>query len=153
MKVFEVFILLGIISFACANASNGHQRKWNKNRCCKNIDCCSNVTCCGAPECLYDQATVFETVKNLVSICFIKYCSEYKYENFNDTSVALSMTDIINIYTACMGAFLPTNLVCTSQVYNGMTADCSELDPKTDAFENCIDCQIASYLWDCALLC
>lgn len=153
MKVFEVFILLGIISFACANASIGHQQKWNHNHCCKNIDCCSNVTCCGAPECLYDQDTVFATIKNLVSTCVKYYCSEYKYENFDDTSVALSMTDTINIFAACMGAFLPTNLVCTSQVYNGMTADCSKMDLKTVDFENCMDKQIKSYLWECALLC
>lgn len=151
LKVFELFILLSIISFACANSSIGDQQdRWNDNHdedCCESDFCCADVTCCPGPTCTYSQNRVLKRfTEDFFPACIHLYASVLRCEQGDDI---LALEKWISIYVDCTSAYAPSYIDCTMELNNIIAENCKSV---TD-IDECASSHATSSLYNCFLKC
>lgn len=151
LKVFEVFILLSIISFACANSSiRDHQDRWNHNQdedCCESDVCCADVTCCPSPTCTYSQYRVLlRFTEDMFPACVDLCASVLQCEKGYDI---LTEDDWRYIYVDCTSAYDPSRIDCAVELNDTIAKKCKG---ATD-FKECAEPLAISSLDSCFFKC
>lgn len=138
MKGFEVFIILSIIGFACANTSSGDQQYgWNHSQdrdCCNGVHCCENIICPGVPSCAYGVDRVNLVVSNHINWTTKVCIKNHQRENGGVDPTTAVLADI---YADCISAIGPSNDKCLSELKKNL-AVCSA--PATDFNACAIPC-------------
>lgn len=153
MKVFEVFIILSVIGYACANSSSGDQQYgWNHNQdrdCCKGVTCCYNMKCAEDPPCKFDQDAAVEVASRIVAKCTCFYIRLHNC--INGTTDALTLTELNAISVKCISQIFPDNVNCAASVSANIDGSC--WSSQSTEHKKCVDSQIHTFITKCAFIC